>query len=336
MWMLDNRTKYAAERGWIRDKVGTHHWLVAVRATFDIGRDGKVTLADEQPPPLLVPEYWGDPATSGLRLDSDLVAIKPGTDVILDAHAHAPRERPAETVTVSLRLGPINKTLLVHGVRVYYKGLIGVAMSRPRPFTTAPIRYESAFGGADRSDPNPSKHRIDQRNPIGTGFALNPSSLVHQAAHRIEYPEGDSAKAGPAGFGPIDRWWSPRLERAGTYDARWSKTKKPLLADDYDDRFALCAPDDQRPSRPLRGGEPVMLTNMTRDGTLRFELPKVFLAFRTRLAEHAAEHRSTLTTVFIAPEQMKLSMTWQSTLPVAERMVDYLDVTTIREKVVLR
>ena len=64
MWSLDNRTAFAADRNWIRDKQGAHHWLVAVRATFDIDSGGRLTLADEQLPPLLQPEYRGDPATS--------------------------------------------------------------------------------------------------------------------------------------------------------------------------------------------------------------------------------------------------------------------------------
>src|SRR4051794_10326106 len=111
MWMLDNKTPYAAERTWTRDKNGAHHWLVAVKATFDIGADGRVPLAPEQAPPLLAPEYWGDLAKSALRLDGDLLAAKPGTDVLLEANAHAPVGRPAESVPVSLRVGPVNKTV---------------------------------------------------------------------------------------------------------------------------------------------------------------------------------------------------------------------------------
>jgi hypothetical protein len=55
MWMLDNQTAYAVERNWVRDKNGRHHWVVAVKATFDVGQDGRLTLADEQPPPALAP-----------------------------------------------------------------------------------------------------------------------------------------------------------------------------------------------------------------------------------------------------------------------------------------
>ena len=60
MWALTNETAYAADRNWIRDKQGVHHWLVAVKATFGIGPAGRLKLADEQLPPLLAPEYRGD------------------------------------------------------------------------------------------------------------------------------------------------------------------------------------------------------------------------------------------------------------------------------------
>jgi hypothetical protein len=332
MWAIDNRTAYAAERNWTRDKHGVHLWLVAVRATFDVSPDGRVKLTDEQPPPLLEPQYRGDPAASSLRLDSDLLAAKPGTDVVVDAHAHAPGGRPAATVPVSLRVGAMEKTLLVHGTRAYYRGLTGLATSKPLPFTKAPIQYEFAFGGTDTSHPDPRKHRIDMRNPIGKGFAIDSDRLVSKPAHTVEYPHGNPAKSGPAGFGPIASFWSPRLELAGTYDARWEAAKKPLLPDDYDERFAMCSPVDQRPAKPLRGGERVELSNMTRAGVLRFELPKIYLTFTTRFGSRREEHRATLTTVAVLAEEMRLAVTWQSVLKVPAREAEYLDQTTISEK----
>ncbi|WP_342377715.1 DUF2169 domain-containing protein [Myxococcus stipitatus] len=146
MWGLKNRTAYAAERNWTRDKDGVHWWLVAVKATFNIAPTGRLALADEQPPPVLAPEYFGEPGQSSLRYDSDLLAAKPGTDVLIAAHAHAPRGRPVPTVPVSLRIERLHKELIVYGKRIYGQGMLGASATRPQPFTTCPIRYEFAFG----------------------------------------------------------------------------------------------------------------------------------------------------------------------------------------------
>lgn len=56
MWTLINETEYAADRTWVRDTDGRHHWLVVVKATFEFTLDGSLGLADEQLEPLHVPE----------------------------------------------------------------------------------------------------------------------------------------------------------------------------------------------------------------------------------------------------------------------------------------
>ncbi|NTX10016.1 DUF2169 domain-containing protein [Myxococcus sp. CA056] len=331
MWALNNRTAYSAERNWTRDRDGLHWWLVAVRATFDIGRSGRLSLSDVQPPPCLMPEYFGDPGGSSLRYDSDLLASKPGTDILVIAQAHAPHGKPAQCVPVSLRVGPLRKVLLVHGERFYDRSWSGISLTRAQSFTTCPIRYEGAFGGSDLSAPDTSKHRIDERNPIGRGFATRMAHVVGKTAHSIEYPKGEPAQRGPAGYGPIDSSWMPRRKLAGTYDARWERTKKPLLPDDFDPTFALSSPMDQRPEMPLLGGEPVELLNMTPDGVLRFELPRLSLGFTTRIAARREEHGAQLATVLVEPEQRRLCLVWQSKLRVSALDADYLDETEIVE-----
>jgi hypothetical protein len=332
MWMLENRTPYAAERNWTRDKHGVHHWVVAVKATFMITPGGVLSLADAQSPPALAPLYHGEPGASSLRCDSDLLALKPCTDVIANACGHAPRGRPIPVVPVSLRVGALDKSLLVHGPRTFRRSAGLISAGAAQPFDVQEIRYEWAFGGIDMQDSDPLKHRMDARNPIGKGFAAERARLVDQPAPAIEYPTGDPAKVGPAGFGAIDSAWSPRRERAGTYDANWAKAKKPLLADDYEDRFASCAPDDQRVDGHLHGGEPVELVNLTKEGLLRFELPKIYLTFTTRFGQRREEHRSKLSAVILEPEAMQLMLVWQTALRVKPRDVDYLDSTQIAEK----
>jgi hypothetical protein len=332
MWSLDNRTPYGVQRNWTRDKQGVHLWIVAVKATFDVTGDGKVSLADEQSPPNLAPEHHGKPGVSSLRYDSDLLGIKPCTDVVADACAHAPNGRAAPVVSVSLRVGDLHKQLVVHGERVYYEGGNGLAMTQPSPFESQPIRYESAYGGADLDDPDPARRRLDERNPVGRGVAIVESKLVGQPAHSIEYPEGQAARVRPAGFGPIDAAWMPRRALAGTYDAAWERTKKPLLADDYQELYASCAPIDQRPAAHLRGGERVELVNLTKDGILRFDLPKIYPTFSTAVGRRTEEHRPRLTSLILEAEALRFALVWQTAIQVEASRAEYLDQTTIREK----
>lgn len=329
MWSLLNRTAFAADRNWTRDKDGVHWWIVAVRATFDLASDGQLTLADEQLPPVLAPEYFGAPGQSSLRYDSDLLWAKPNTDVLVVANAHAPGGRATSVVPVSLRVGQIQKQLVVHGERVYRSGL---KTSSPKAFMTRPIQYELAFGGMDLSDPDPRNHRYDDRNPIGRGLAVNPNHLTDKPAHSIEYASGDPASRGPAGFGPIDPAWLPRRALAGTYDERWDRTKKPLLPDDFDPAYALSSPTDQRNAKPLAGGERVELVNMTPEGKLLFEVPRVLLEFTSIFGSRREPHQGQLATVLVEPDDRRLSLVWQSTLRVAAPEVDYLDATEIVEK----
>ncbi|MGA7777857.1 MAG: DUF2169 domain-containing protein [Paraburkholderia sp.] len=50
----------------------------------------------------------------------------------------------------------------------------------------------------------------------------------------------------PAGLGIVGRSWVPRLQMAGTYDARWQRERWPLLPDDFDFGYWNCAPRDQQ------------------------------------------------------------------------------------------
>jgi hypothetical protein len=333
MWALKNNTPFEAERNWIRDKDGMHWWIVAVRATYDIAPDGSIKLSEKQLPPILAPEYFGACGTSSLKYDSDLLYIKPNTDVLVHAHAYAPEGKKVTMVPVALCFEKVEKQLIVHGERWYKGGLGGVHMTKPEPFLKCPIMYEFAYGGSDFSDEDPKKHRMDEYNPVGKGVASKAERLVDTPAYTIEYTSGNPKSKGPAGFGPIDSSWLPRRKLAGTYDDKWTKSRKPLLPEDYQETFALSAPEDQRPEKPLVGGEQITLYNMTPEGQLTIELPKIELECTTHIRKRKVNHEPPrLITVLIEPEEKRLSLTWQTSLKVAAPESDYLDQTEISEK----
>lgn len=328
MWALDNRTPFKAAKAWSRDHDGSHEWLVALKAVFDIRHDGSLALAPAQLEPSLLPEYFGEAGASSLKYDCDVVAPKQTTDVIVNGTAYAPGGRPSSDFSVALRVASIHKSLRVRGRRHWEASANGVIASGMQPVASVPLRYEHAYGGFDCSDPDPSRQRLDSRNPVGRGLTARDGEPLPC----IEYPTGNIEENGPAGFGAIDSFWSPRRECSGTYDERWRRERFPLLPADWDARALLCAPRDQQPQARLSGGETIELVNLTADGLLRFTLPTIPVRLRTRIDGRIEDYCGHLGTVVIEPDERKVMLVWQSALAVRGNG-DYLDETIITAKV---
>ena len=333
MWQLDNRTPFAAERGWVRDRDGAEIWLVAVKATFDILPDGSTQVAEVQPPVLRLPEHVGEPGRSSIRHDADLVLTKTTTDVIVAGHACAPPGQAVTQMDVGVRVGPIRKILRVFGDRRWTRT---GGISDPEPFTRMPIVYERAFGGVAKASEHPETD-WEWRNPVGTGFAVSGRNAMGLALPNIEHPQSPitrwSDRPEPAGFGVIASHWQPRAGLAGTYDEHWMKTRQPLLAEDLDDRHFQCAPRDQQAPQWLRGGEPVVLLRLTPGQDLRFTLPKLYFGFETRFYDGSREihQNKQLHTVILEPDFPRVSLVWHSALP-CHFKVQKLDRTVITLK----
>lgn len=336
MWMLDNRTPFAAERNWVLDKNAAKFWVVVVKASFDIHPDGTMSVSESQEAPLYAEEYSGEPGKTSVIYDADLVGAKINTDVLLNGHAYAPEGKPAKEVSVTLKVNGIVKELKIFGDRRWERGLLGVSKTPAEPFEKMPIVYERAFGGWDTK---PEKHidqRLEARNPIGTGFAVRAEHLVGEPLPNVEDPKrlitSWKDRPPPAGFGVIASWWSPRVGYAGTYDGKWLKERCPLLAEDFDERFFQSAPEDQQASGFMLGGESVELFNLTPNGMMAFDLPRIRLGFQTRFGVQRIDHRGRLHTVILEPDRSRVILVWHTLLPCRNSQVDYLDETVIFEK----
>lgn len=331
MWQVDNRTPFAAERAWVRDRTGAEVWIVAVKCTFDIRPDGSTVVSNDQPPVLRAAEYHGGPGSS-MKYEADLVLTKTTTDVTVVGHACAPAGEPQTSMDVGFAVGPVHKVLRVIGDRVWR----GFGVSSPEPFTRMPLVYERAYGGVDRRSSRPDRD-WDWRNPAGTGFAVSRANATGVALPNIEYPDEAVSswqdRPRPGGFGPVGGHWQPRVGFAGTYDDTWSRHRAPLVPDDFDERFYQCAPVDQQAPSFLRGGEQAALVGMTASGELRFVLPKVFLGFDTRFHGGGREihMQRRLHSVILEPDVPRVSLVWHSALMCHTR-VQKLDRTIVTMK----
>jgi hypothetical protein len=338
MWAIDNQTPFSAERAWVRDKNGAEVWLVAVKGTFLINPDGKLSLAEEQEKVHLAPEFKGLPEASSLNYDSDLHHKKHSTDILIQGDAWAPEAKPVRKLNVSLQIGPINKVVRIIGDRIWKKSIIGLRMSKPLPFLKMPVTYERAYGGTDLISKDPKHHGWELRNPVGCGFATKPEHLVGKPLPNIEDPTDlirnwkDNPK--PAGFGPIAGHWSPRVELAGTYDQNWEENRLPLLPDDFNETYYQCAPSDQQIPGFLKGGERFLIKNMTPGGRIEFYLPIVTIGFTTHFESGpSVEHHGVLHTVRIITDKNKnkLVLVWHTHLECHHRVLK-LASTIIRIK----
>ncbi len=299
MWDLDNRSPFAAERCFARDAQGVEHFVVAVRASFDVHADGSLRVAAVQTPVVQAPVYRGEPTCSSLLADVDLVLGKPSADVLLLGHAHAPDQRPVRELAVELRVGAHSKTIMAVGERRWERLRGGWRLAEPAPFVRVPLVYELAYGGVK-----------ELANPAGRALAEGaPAPQLELPAARIE---ALTDRPGPAGFGPIAPHWSPRRELAGTFDETWRRERMPLPPQDADLRRLQAAPADQQ--RALIGGEPIQLRHCTPSGLLRCAVPRVQFRWRSWIAGAWVDHRPEIRTVVVDADAARLSVVWHSAI----------------------
>ncbi|MDH3214218.1 MAG: DUF2169 domain-containing protein, partial [Myxococcales bacterium] len=174
MLEVRNRTPYQAAIVPGLDRRGRDFATIAIKGTFDLPGSAATPLflpmAEKQVPLVWADEFYGEPDSSSIKYESEVGPAKIGTDVVLVGHAYAPGGRATQEVDVTLDAGPLSQTVRVFGDRRWSR-MLGVAMkSQPEPFERMPLVYERAFGGADFSHRKASKHRCEERNPVGTGF----------------------------------------------------------------------------------------------------------------------------------------------------------------------
>src|SRR2546426_607135 len=79
---LRNLTPFSAERSVLVDRDGNKIWTVVVKATFEVNSAGIAELHSSQEPVCLSPVYSGEPGSSSLLRESEMVPEHPGTAII--------------------------------------------------------------------------------------------------------------------------------------------------------------------------------------------------------------------------------------------------------------
>jgi len=329
---IENQTPFQVAWLVLLDKQGAERLIVAVKATYSISEDGKLSVAKKQGAIRGADEFHGEPGVSSIRYEGELGPPKVATDVALVGSAVAPRP-DTRTMNVSFRVGPLQKRVLVSGERRWTKTLGLLSRSSPEPFERLPLIYENAFGGKDTSAKDPKHHDQEARNPVGRGFVSKKSKMDLSDAllPSIEDPEESLRRPGqrpaPQGFGFIGRDWQPRVAYVGTYDQKWMDERLPLLPLDFDERYHNAAHPDLTAKGFLQGNEPVEVIGCTSSGRLAFNLPGIQPKVEVVQTTKREAVTLKLNTVFVDTDAMTLSLLWKGEINVHRRLLQFTELT---------
>lgn len=322
--------------------------VVIVCASFVLA-PGRLEVAHAHRGPVFADTPWdaAQPERSSLRTATDLVLVKPGTDVFVTGSARARDWTPRSDWLATLELlrgdeALLRKTLRLTGPRhwLWHDDPAERRLSEPEPTLAVPLRYELAFGGwwFDEGDPPDASPRVFAANPSGSGCFGTACRDRHPAARYargepVPGPQIEAADApikqgnqelATAGFGPVARHWQPRLALAGTYDDAWRSrhAQHPFMdyAQDFDPAFFQYAPADQVVTPALAGGERLRMTGFfAASDTIEMQLPGSALEALCH-AGNGTRYSSamTLDTVHVDLDEMLVHLTWRLTLDQAD------------------
>jgi uncharacterized protein YjbI with pentapeptide repeats len=246
----------------------------------------------------------------------DFADFKLNAEVMLRGTCHTPGNKAVKECPVRFTVGAWSKLLRVFGRRVWSDTFGGAAMSEPLLFTEMPLGYTHAFGGPGYA-----------QNPSGKGVS---SSELPNVEHAGELVRSRKDRIAPAGFGPYNPAWPQRGGKVGReYGKAWLEKRAPFYAEDFDWTHFHAAPPDQQLPGYLRGDEEIVLQNLhPREAVWSSRLP----GLRVRLfvkdtRGRFREVRMSLDTLFAAPDEQTLYLTWRGLDKVEED--DLTDVATV-------
>ena len=306
-------------------------WCVAVvKATYTVGANGHVSVADKQEPLVFADQHFGDPGETSARYESDFAPYKPMVDILVNGHVYPPGGQVTTECNARLHVGNLAKTLRAIGRRHWVQGR-SVVPSDPEPFERVELRYENTFGGIDNSHADEEHHGADMRNPLGCGFRKNPDedSAIGQALPQLEYAADArlawKMEARPASLGIVGRGWQPRLGFAGTYDDKWREERAPFLPSDFDMHYFQTAPADQQVP-VLEPGTMAHLEHLTPQGLFSFAIPEQQVPVVFRFNNREERPKMMLDTLLIEPDDQRFLLSWRTKVPLGRKSQELREV----------
>ena len=324
---------------------GTPILSVLLKRSYRIVSDGPALPLQQAKSLVPGDRHFGDPMNTTVAHESDHVPFKPATDVVIQAHVHAPGGVTVQQLMVSAIVGTFRKNVMVFGDRTaHYQDRGAPRFSDPAPFTTMELRYERAYGGTDvRSDPTMACAYA--RNHLGYGFVVRNARESVEGAKlpNIESPDDLltpdrlccghvmhwEAQPKPDGLGWYSKYWQPRAALAGVMPGdrklergmrrAFARVVLPHQQADYaktglpDMNFAFFNGASPGLARPyLAPGERIAFRNLHPDGDVIGALPAAWPQIHLDIGEGPQEAACDLQTVFVRLDEREMDLVWRA------------------------
>lgn len=113
---------------------------------------------------------------------------------------------------------------------------------------------------------------------------------------------------------------------AGTYDEAWLADCFPFLPADFDQRYFQAAPEDQQ-TPYLRGGEDVLLLNLTPQERAGFRIPEMQVPVTFFLKKGGHETvQAVIDTLLIDTDMQHVEITWRTSRPLKRNLFEIAQV----------
>ena len=206
----------------------------------------------------------------------------------------------------------------------------------------AKVTFDIVAGGRLKLSAEPEPIRfVDER--LGSGDVRMPSDLaahkpaadvvvaLPRSARRAEELDGVRVRIRvgklqiskkiekPWPLGPVPPEAKPRASLAGTYDDTWVRERMPLLPIDFDPRFHLVAPPDQRVPGSLTGDEHIEIAGLYPGDPIAFNLPARCLLVSGNVQSRYFTEIATLDTLVLDAESPRLMLVWRHTIALRQK-----------------
>ncbi len=320
------------------------------QATFRLENNQSAQYDSEEQLPFSDSDtYWagGRPDLDPIKLESELVAWKTMTDVIVIGNAKTPRGKKAFYLDSSFQIGEFKKVVRVFGKRRVYITGSGLAFSQAEPFESMPLHYGLAYGGRDSISEEGVTY-LYPKNPVGKGFVvknnvkalqdlelpnledpkmlLSPQNLILDRFEKWkDYPT-------PASFGYLGRNFYPRIsfaglspeqlpaqqlqqqqalenmESVGTHSDKGLSAETPVLHSAY---FSAASSGMSLPY--LRGDESIAYAYLDAENP-RFvsQMPGLHPKAYLDIGEGAKQMDTVIQSLLIYPETRQMNIIWRA------------------------